>query len=467
MRTDIAIIGSGPAGLFAAYELVKNTNYKITIIECGKEPLKRKCLTEETAVCQKCSPCNVLCGVGGAGILSAGRLNLRPDIGGNLEEFVSKKEANELVTYIDSIFLGFGAPKHVYGENEENIELKRKAASAGVKFIPIKQRFIGTNKSPKLVDNFMKHLQRKGVNFLLGRKAETIKKEGNLFKVKVSKETITSKYLIVCPGRYGANWLAKQAKKLGLPVKYAPIDVGVRVEVPSIILEEIIKVNIDPKFHIYTKTYDDFTRTFCVNHKGFVVKEVYEDLVLVNGHAYTDKTSNTTNFAFLVRITLTEPTENTTDYGRKIAKVANILGGGKPILQKMGDLERGRRSTWKRIKEATTKPTLLDVTPGDLAMILPHRILTDIMEGLEKLSKVIPGVTEDSTLLYAPEIKFSANRIITDKNLETPIENLFVAGDGAGVSRGIVIAAATGIIAARGIIKKAEQQRNNPLNSSP
>jgi hypothetical protein len=219
-------------------------------------------------------------------------------------------------------------------------------------------------------------------------------------------------------------------------------------------MEPVCRINRDPKFHIITKTYDDFVRTFCVNHRGFMVKESYKGYVGVNGHSLRDKQSNNTNFAFLTRIELTEPVENSTEYGESIAKTATTLGGGNPLIQRLGDLRRGRRSTWKRINSGLVKPTLRAVTPGDIAMVMPHRIVTNILEGLERLDKVIPGVASDSTLLYAPEIKYYAMRVEVDKTMETSIPNLFVAGDGVGVSRGIIIASATGILAARGIMAK-------------
>jgi len=221
-------------------------------------------------------------------------------------------------------------------------------------------------------------------------------------------------------------------------------------------MNPVTKINRDPKFHIRTKRYDDFARTFCTNERGFVVKEVYGDFIGVNGHSLRVKKSENTNFAFLVKVGLTEPVENTTRYGRSIAKLATTIGGGKPILQRMGDLRRGRRSSRERISRNLVQNTLKDVTPGDISMALPHRILMDIIEGLEKLNEIIPGVASDSTLLYAPEIKFYAMHLIVDKNMETSVKNLFAAGDGAGLSRDIVNAAATGMLAARGVMSKSE-----------
>jgi uncharacterized FAD-dependent dehydrogenase len=267
-----------------------------------------------------------------------------------------------------------------------------------------------------------------------------------------SGEIIKATCTILAPGRVGATWVDKLIKKHSIDAEYADIDVGVRVEVPAITMNPVTKINRDPKFHIRTKRYDDFARTFCTNERGFVVKEDYTDFIGVNGHSMKTKKSENTNFAFLVRVGLTKPVENTTRYGRSIAKLATTIGGGKPIIQRMGDLRRGRRSTWERIKRNLVRNTLTDVTPGDISMALPHRITMDVIEGLEKLNEIIPGVASDSTLLYAPEIKFYAMRVKVDGNMQSMVRNLFAAGDGTGLSRDIVNAAATGILAARGLI---------------
>lgn len=453
MKPDVIIIGAGPAGLFAAHELAYKSRLSILIIDQGKDVDQRICPAKQYSYCKKCTPCNIMSGVGGAGTLSSGLLNLRPDIGGNLIKLTgSEEEAWKLVNYVDSVFLKYGAPKKIYHADGEIVEeLERKAAAAGAKFIPIPQRHIGSDKAPQIIKNFKRDLETKGVTFLLNTKVAHINRGSILLE---DGRALEAEYIIAAPGRVGAEWLAQEARRLKIPTKHEPIDIGVRVEVPAVVMEPIIKVNRDPKFHIYTKTYDDFVRTFCVNHRGFVVQELYDNFVGVNGHSMVEKQSPNTNFAFLVRISLTEPIEDTTAYGQSITRIATILGGGKPIIQRLGDLRLGRRSTWRRITHSHVKPTLTSVTPGDIAMVLPHRILTDIIEGLDILDKIIPGVASSSTLLYAPEVKFSANKIETNKNLETPIPKLYVAGDGAGLSRGLVTAAATGIIVARSILKR-------------
>jgi uncharacterized FAD-dependent dehydrogenase len=455
LQYDVVIVGAGPAGLFAAKEIMEQSGMSTIVIDMGRAVKDRICPATIYKACNNCSPCSIMCGVGGAGTLSSGLLNLRPDIGGDLGQLMNSDEnAWDLVRYVDDVFVANGAPKKVYDCSEREAEdLKRLAAAAGSQFIPITQRHIGTDNAPRVIQSIGDTLRELGVQFML--KKRVVRIESGTVTLD-DKSTVHGNYILAAPGRSGANWLATEARRLKIPTEYEPIDIGVRVEVPAVVLDPVIKISRDPKFHVFPDTYDDFVRTFCVNHQGFVVQEVYDDFIGVNGHAMTDKRSDNTNFALLVRIELTEPLEDTTVYGRTIALQTTTLGGGKPIIQRLGDLKRGRRSTWDRInKGGNLKPTLVNVTPGDVSMALPHRIVTDLVEGLDKLDHVMPGVSSNSTLIYAPEIKFSANRICTNEDFETYIPNLFVAGDGAGLSRGLVTAAATGVIAARGILKKA------------
>jgi len=454
LRYDMVIIGAGPAGLFATKEIAERSRRKVLVVDMGRDIKDRICPATMYKACNNCSPCSIMCGVGGAGTLSSGLLNLRPDIGGNLGRLLGdEEEAWSLVKYVDDIFMENGAPRKVYDCSQGEAEdLKRRAAAVGTQFIPIPQRHIGTDNAPKVIQSLEDKLKALGVVFLLGKRVSKI--DVGVVTLEDGSE-IRCDYILAAPGRSGANWLANEARRLKIPTRYQPIDIGVRVEVPAVVMDPVIRISRDPKFHIYPDTYDDFVRTFCVNHRGFVVQEVYDDFIGVNGHAMTDRLSDNTNFALIVRVELTEPLEDTTVYGRTIALQTTTLGGGKPILQRLGDLKRGRRSTWDRINRGNLRPTLLNVTPGDVSMALPHRILTDLVEGLDKLDHVMPGVSSNSTLIYAPEIKFSANRICTNRDLETCVENLFVAGDGAGLSGGLVTAAATGVVAARGILKKA------------
>lgn len=460
MEYDVVIIGAGPAGLLAANKLADQL--KVIVIDKGKGIEGRNCISLEKGSCIQCSPCNITGGLGGAGGLSDGKLNLRPDIGGNLEEFVSNDKAWDIIKEIDKFFLKHGAPDELYAPSEEEIsEILRESAASGIKFIPIVQRHIGSDKTPHVINSIRKEIEKKGADFLLETEVKDIianecvkgvlvrGKDGNEFDIKCN-------YILAAPGRVGAYWLSDQLKKLNISIKYNPVDIGVRVEVPNIVMDPVTRINWDPKFHITTRTYDDFVRTFCTCPNGFIVEEVYEGFVGVNGHSMREKLSENTNFAFLVRVELTEPTENTSAYAFSIASIANILGSGKPIIQRLGDLRRGRRSTWKRVDKSNVSPTFRNVVPGDIAMAVPYRLVKDIVEGLEALNRVIPGVASDSTLLYAPEIKLYAMRAQVNQELETPIKRLYVAGDGAGVSRGIVGAAATGIIAANSILKNRD-----------
>ena len=386
--------------------------------------------------------------------MSSGTLNLRYDVGGDLSELTKGvANAQRLVEEVDEIFLEHGASKEVYGGNEEEVEkLTRRAAAAGVRFIPIPQRHIGSEYLPDVIGSLKRKLEAQGVKFMLNTRVESIQKDGAI----INGESVKAKYIIAAPGRVGAVWFAEQARALGIELKHGPIDVGVRVEVPAVVMEPVIKVNRDPKFHIITKTFDDFVRTFCVNYMGYVMEERYNDYVGVNGHSLRVRKSTNANFAFLTRVELTQPVTDTTSYGRSIAYLATTIGGGLPLLQRLGDLRRGRRSTWERIDRGHVKPTLRSVTPGDISMALPGRIVTNILEGLERLDQVMPGVASDSTLLYAPEVKLYSMEVNVDEHMESNVPNLFVAGDGAGLSRGIITAAATGVLAARGILHKAK-----------
>ncbi|MCC7552791.1 NAD(P)/FAD-dependent oxidoreductase [Candidatus Micrarchaeota archaeon] len=453
----VLIIGAGPAGLFAAYELCTNSNLEITIFDKGKRVKNRKCPKKQTNYCTNCNPCNILCGIGGAGTFSDGKINFHYEVGGDLLRFKSLEETEQLLDKIRKIFIHFGAKPEDYFEPDGNADiLSREAKKNGVRFLPLKQLHIGSDKLPDVIENMTNFLQSKGVIFKTEEEVKDIVVELNKIKGVKTTEEIIGDYVIISPGRSGTDWLKDIAKKQKLKIEFQSVDVGVRVEVPDEVMDEITKINYDPKFYIMTQR-DDLVRTFCTNPHGFVSLENYGKFVCVNGHAMKDKKSKNTNFAFLVRISLTEPVEDTISYGEKIAELATQIGGGKPIVQRLKDLKRGRRSNWERINKSYVKPTLGDVTPGDISMALPSRVVEDIKEGLEKLSSVIPGVDSDSTLLYAPEIKFYSLKLSVDKNMETEVKDLFVCGDGAGVSRGINGAAFTGLIAAQEINKREKE----------
>lgn len=441
---DVLLVGAGPAGLFAGSKFM-DENLDITILERGKAPKDRESITY---------------GVGGAGAFSDGKLNLTPQIGGDPSTF--NRKGDELIPYIDEIdqiFADFGGGSTYSGESKGRIQkLKKKAGKYGIEFIPGKQRHIGTKKIREVIDNFYKHLLDNEMEISLETKVKEISYDGDFYKLTTNDGTFKAPYVIAAPGRSGAYWLREVANSLGISTKYGPIDVGVRVEFPAEIYQPIEEVMYDAKFRLRTETYDDMVRTFCTNPRGFVVKEPYEDFTLINGHAENSNESEVTNFALLSRIKLTDPVEDTTEYGRSIAKLANTLGGGKPILQRLKDLENGRRSTEKRVGRVPYSPTLSDYTPGDISMALPDRVTVNLTEGLDRLNNIIEGVTSDNTLLYAPEIKFYDTKYEVTRDLETQLNGFYVAGDASGHSRGIVYSAITGMIAAEGIKKKLSKE---------
>ncbi len=435
-RVDVAILGAGPAGLFAAKELI-GSGLEVLLIDRGKAP------TERTHICF---------GVGGAGAFSDGKLNLTSQIGGD----PSSIGHDEVIiqTYIDQIddtFTSFGAPSKYSGEDEQAlIELKKTASRYGIEFISGRQRHMGTSHVRQIIDRFYQHLIEKGTCTSLENRIEHIEQRDEIF-VLSGTEDIEARYVIAAPGRVGAYWLREEAARMGISTEYGPIDVGVRVEFPAEIYAPIEQVMYDAKLRVRTATYDDMVRTFCTNPRGFVVKESYDDFTLVNGHAENDDKTENTNFALLSHIELTNPVEDTTEYGRAIAKLATTIGGGRPIIQRLKDLNNGRRSTTERLRRATISPTLSDVTPGDISMALPDRVVVNLLEGLEQLDNIIPGLTADNTFLYAPEIKFYDTRYPVNPTMETIIPHFYVAGDASGHCRGIVYSAVSGLIAARSI----------------
>ncbi len=471
MQYDVVIVGAGPAGLFAAYELAyslesQNKNLRVLVVDKGRPVEKRICPLRVKGRCQHCNPCNIMYGVGGAGALSSGTINLRPDIGGELHEFVGSWDlAQKIVEYVDLVFVKFGAPNRVFEPTADEFkELQRKFVKVGAQLIRIRQRHIGTNNTVKVISNIVSYLTQRNIVIASETEVYSITKKGSKIVLQTSRGEIEAKVVLLAPGRAGAEWFKNLAKNIGIELVPNPLDIGVRVEVPYYVMEPLTRLCFDPKIIVYTKTYDDKVRTFCTNPGGFVIKEVYDDgSVGVNGETYTDRMSRNTNFALLVSLRLTDPLSDTIEYGKSIAKLATKLGDGKPIVQRLGDLRAGRRSTWERVRRSIVEPTLRDVVPGDIALALPHRVVTDILEALDRIDDVIPGIASNHTLIYAPEIKYYSMRAVVNRYLETTVENIFAAGDGAGLSRGINIAAATGVIAAWGILRKLGLEVTNPL----
>lgn len=456
---DVIIIGSGPAGIFAALELVKNPDLKILMIEKGSDIRQRTCpMIESSVPCVQCSLCGILCGWGGAGAYSDGKLTLTSDFGGRLKEYLSSDDLSSFIEYVDSLYQSFGAGGTVHGEdNAAMSRLKKKAAGYNLELIPARIRHIGTDLCKEVLGTIREHLTGK-MDILFDIPVKQIRtKNGDVSGVTTEDgKTFDAKYVIVAVGREGSSWLSGEAKRLGLSLQSNPVDIGVRVELPAHIMKDITDVAYEGKFIYSTRRFRDRVRTFCMNPYGEVVKEYSEGIYSVNGHSYRSRTTDNTNFALLVSTDFTKPFHEPIAYGRYIAGLANLLGNGV-ILQRLGDLKMGRRSTPERIAEGSVRPTLEDATPGDLSFVLPYRHLHDITEMLEALDNVAPGVNSGDTLLYGVEVKFYSMKLKLTQSLETEVKNLFAVGDGAGVTRGLIQASISGVVAAREIVKRVKE----------
>lgn len=462
---DVVIVGAGPAGLFAAYELItKSNNLKVALLDRGKKAEKRVCpMNKNNVPCANCNPCGILSGYGGAGTFSDGKLNFIPKLGkSDLFKYLDQHEAYNIIDETEKIFTNFGMDSDVYPTNmEEANKIKSKITKLGHELLIIKQKHLGSDKLPTYIKNFTDFLENNGVTIYDNTDVYDINSIDNhyetLYKSNNKTKSIKSKYVVVAPGRTGAKWVQELADKYKIPYISQSIEIGVRVETRKEVLEDITSIIYDPTIFIKTETYGDEIRTFCTNPGGFVTKENYEGYICVNGHSLKNVKSNNSNFAFISKVTLTHPTTNTRQYGESIARIANVLGDGKPIIQTLKDLKQGRRSEWHRIRKGFIEPTLKDCVAGDLALVMPHRIIKNILEGLEKLDEIIPGVNNDETLLYGPEIKFFSNEIITNNQMKLENHNIYFIGDGAGKAGNIVTAAATGLIAAKDILKQKKE----------
>ena len=458
MKFDVIIVGTGPAGIFSALELTQNTPLNILMLDMGPDLEKRKCPASRGIGCISCQPCTLLSGWGGAGAFSDGKLTLSTEVGGWLNEYVSEKKLAQYVDYVDSIYRKFGAPNHVYGTNPDKIdEIERRAAFAGLRLIRQKVRHMGTEKCAETLRMMRRHLKDK-VEIRTGVEVKgLLAKNGKVQGVKTNRrEKIFGKYVIVAPGRSGAEWLKSEAQTLGLKTLNNPVDVGIRVEVLASVMDELTDALFEPKFIYYSKSFDDHVRTFCVAPKGEVITESYDGILTVNGQSYAERKTENTNFAILVSTRFTEPFREPIAYGKYLARLTNLLSGGV-LIQRLGDLVAGRRSTEERIKRSLVIPTLKNATPGDLSFVLPYRYLADIREMIQALDHVTPGIHSKDTLLYGIEVKFYTSKLELSNCLETRILNLFTIGDGAGVTRGLVQASASGVITGREIIKREKK----------
>ncbi|MGE1062054.1 NAD(P)/FAD-dependent oxidoreductase [Megasphaera paucivorans] len=450
---DVIIIGAGPAGIFTALELA-DKGLDILIVEKGQDIRERIATSLNKNALTKDKVRNVVCGWGGAGAFSDGKLTLTTEYGGNLDDYMSKAELMEKINYVDTIYGKFGgADRKVYGnDNLERIhQIQRKAAAADLRFIPARIRHLGTDVNAQILTNMRDYLTGK-VDIMADTDVQHILVEmGKVQGVQIKEQFYACKYLVCAPGREGSEWFVDEAEKLGLSFTSNAVDIGVRVEMPAEVMEHITEVVYESKLVYFSRSFDDRVRTFCMNPYGFVVTENNDGLLTVNGHSYAHKRSENTNFAVLVSKCFTEPFHEPIQYGKYIARLANILGGGV-IVQRLGDLLDGRRSTPERIRRGLVRPTMTSATPGDLSLVLPYRHLQDIKEMMEALDVIAPGANSRHTLLYGVEVKFYSSRMQLNNKLETKIPNFFAIGDGAGITRGLVQASAAGVTVGREIL---------------
>lgn len=474
-KYDLIVVGMGPSSIFLAYELIQLGKRKnVLLIEEGKKVEKRFCPIEQSGKCIKCRPfCNITSGFSGAGAFSDGKLSLyNPEdddiyIGGNLHEYIGVSQTKELIDYADKIYLEFGADKKLEGvEHKEEIKkIYDKAKKEGINLINIPIRHLGTEKSHEIYGRIEKYLEDNGINLMF----ETIVQDliitdGKVkgVRIKPSKEVenevelqdVYADKVVIAVGRKGANWLTEMCDKHKIATKPGTVDIGVRYELPDSIMEKVNKYMYEGKFISRPEPFRDKVRTFCQNPSGFVSTEVYDDnLALVNGHSYKDKKSTNTNLAILVSHNFTYPFNKPIDYGRNVAKNLNELGNGNIVVQRLGDIYRGKRTWENELNENSVVPTLKAAVAGDITFALGYRTMTDILQFIRRLDKVIEGFANPDNLLYGPEIKFYSNKVDVDNHFETNIKGLYSIGDGGGMTRGLMMASCSGIQLARNLVE--------------
>ncbi len=453
---DVIIVGGGPAAIFAAYEFkLKSPNLSVAIFEKGHEVAKRSCplASKKVNQCLRCDPCDIMRGFGGAGAFSDGKYNFTTEFGGWLTDYVDKDLVMDLIDYVDQLNCRHGAPGEYF--STKNCNIGREALKYDLHLLNAKVRHLGTENNLEIISEIYKYL-KESVDIFCDTQVTSFYKDGDTFYVETIDDTFECKYLVVAPGRAGAEWFTEECKKLGLKMVNNQVDVGVRVEVPAAVFKHITDEVYEAKLMYRSKKYNDLIRTFCMNPYGYVVAENTDGIITVNGHSYADPAlqSENTNFALLVSNRFTEPFTEPHKYGKRIASFSNMLGGGV-LVQRFGDLIKGRRTNERRMEKSFTKPTL-SATPGDLSLVLPKRQLDDIIEMIYALDKVAPGMANDDTLLYGVEVKFYSSRLELSEKLETTIPNLFAIGDGAGITRGLAQASASGVYVAREIAARED-----------
>jgi len=462
----VIIVGGGPAGIFAALELAEHRRLRVLLLEKGADISERHCPARANGGCSHCAPCGITTGWGGAGAFSDGKLTLSAEVGGWLREYIDGTAALALIADVDRIYREFGAPDRLYGDDPDALaRWSDRAARQGLRLVPSPVRHLGTERAADVLAAMRTELEDK-VDIVTGTAVDRILTTGGA-GADLAGRRVTgvataagavyeSPVVIAAPGREGSAWLSEEARRLGIPLVSNAVDIGVRVEVAAVVTDAITDELYEPKLLYTSRHFEDQVRTFCMNPHGVVCTESWGDAVTVNGHSYADaghKTANT-NFALLVSTRFTEPFKEPIEYGKSIARLANMLG--KDILvQRLGDLRSGHRTTPEKLRQSVVEPTLRAATPGDLAFALPYRHLRDLMDMLDALDRLLPGVGGRDTLLYGAEVKFYSSRLALDRSLQTPVAGLYAVGDGAGVTRGLVQASASGLLAARCVAAQA------------
>jgi uncharacterized FAD-dependent dehydrogenase len=453
-RYDVVIVGAGPAGIFAALELVRSDfTGRILVVEKGHAIDKRRCPARERG-CVDCKVCDIMTGWGGAGAFSDGKLTLTTEVGGWLAEYTGADALAGLLDHADDIWVEFGATSEVTTPDAETVErLSHEATLAGMQLVPMRVRHIGTDKSPAVLSAMRVELERRGVDVRTDIAVDRVLVEdGRVVGVELKDATrVDAHVVIAAPGREGADWLAAEARRLGIGLTNNAVDIGVRVEVPAPVMERLTDPLYEAKLVYHSKQFGDRVRTFCMNPYGEVTTESYGGITTVNGHSFSDSRTPNTNFAVLVSQTFTEPFHDPIAYGEEIAHLANLLSDGV-IVQRLGDLRAGRRSTPARMAQSIVTPTMKGAVPGDLAFVLPYRHMVDLLEFLEALDKLVPGVNGPGTLLYGVEVKFYSSRVAVGPDLQTSVSGLYAVGDGAGITRGLLQSSASGVVAARAVL---------------
>ena len=454
MNYDVLIIGAGPGGIYSAYELTQRCpQKKVAVIEAGHALSRRHCPIdgEKVKTCIGCKTCSIMSGFGGAGAFSDGKYNITNDFGGTLFEYIGKRQALDLMRYVDEINMRYGgAGTRLY--TTAGTQFKKACIQHDLHLLDASVRHLGTDINYVVLENLYNYLKDK-VDFFFDTPVEKVNVIDGGYEIVTARQTLTCEKCIISVGRSGSKWMEQVCRELDIPTKSNRVDIGVRVELPAEVFSHLTDELYESKIVYRTRQYGDKVRTFCMNPKGAVVNENTNGIITVNGHSYEDpaKQTENTNFALLVAKHFSEPFKDSNGYGESIARLSNMLGGGV-IVQRFGDLTRGRRSTPSRIEESFVTPTL-NATPGDLSLVLPKRILDGIIEMIYALDKVAPGTANDDTLLYGVEVKFYNMEVEVDEKLQSRYPGLYIIGDGSGITHSLSHASASGVHVARDIAK--------------